>query len=72
VKGDISHMKGDSRQASLYYKYKKDFAVLFFGGHYFLVKSQNVVGKSVIKISTVPRYACYEELYDCIQQCHID
>ena len=31
-----------------------------------------MVGKSVIDISTVPRYACYEELYDCIKQCHID
>ena len=36
------------------------------------MKSQHVVGKSVIDISTVPRYACYEELYDCIKQCHID
>jgi hypothetical protein len=72
VKGDRSHMKGDSRQATLYYKYKKDFAVLFFGNDYSLVESQHTVRKSVIDISTVPRYACYEELYDCIKQCHID
>ena len=31
-----------------------------------------MVGKSIIDISTVPRYACYEELYDCMKQCHID
>jgi hypothetical protein len=61
VKGDASHMKGDSRQATLYYKYKTDFAVHSFGDHYSLVKAQHVVGKSVIDISTVPRYACDEE-----------
>ncbi len=72
VKGYICHMKGDSRQATLYYKYRKDFAVLSFGDHYSLVKSQHVVGKSVIDISTVPRYAFYEELSDCIKQCHIE
>jgi hypothetical protein len=63
VKGDISHMMGDSRQATLYYKYKTDFAVLLFGDHNALVKSQHVAGKSVIDISIVPRYACYKELW---------
>ncbi len=72
MKGDIRHMKGDSRQATLYYKYKKDLAVLFFGDQYSLVKSQHVVGKSVIDFGTIPRYAFYEELHDCIKQCHID
>ncbi len=72
MKGDISHMKGESRQATMYYKFKKDFAVLSFGDHYSLVTYQHVVGKSVIDISSVPRYACYEELYDCIKQCHTD
>ncbi len=72
VKGNISHMMGASRQATLYYKYKKDFAVLSFGDHYSLVKSQHVVGKSVIDIITVLKYACYVELHDCIKQCHID
>jgi hypothetical protein len=51
---------------------KKGFVVLSLGDHYSLVKSQHVVGKSVIDISTVPRYACYEELYNYIKQCHID
>ncbi len=46
--------------------------MLSFGEHYSLVRSKDVVGKTTIDISTVPRYVCYEELYDAIRQCHID
>jgi hypothetical protein len=53
-------------------QYKKDFTVLSFGEHYSLVRSKDVVGKTTIDISTVPRYVCYEELNDAIRQCHID
>ncbi len=45
--------------------------MLPFGEHYSLVRSKDVVGKTTIEISTVPRYVCYEELSYAIRQCHI-
>jgi hypothetical protein len=63
---------GDAKQATVHYKYKNDFAVLPFGKHYSLVRFKDVVGKTTIDISTVPRYVCYEELYDAIHQRHIN
>jgi len=72
VKGDVTFTKGDSKTATMHYKYRKDFAVMKFGEHFSLVRSKDVVGKTVVDISTVPRYVCYEELYDAIRECHID
>jgi hypothetical protein len=68
VKGDVPFTKGDVKQATLHYKYKKDFAVLSLGDHCSPVRSKDVVGKATIDISTVPRYVCYEELYNAIRQ----
>ncbi len=69
VKGDVTFTKGDSKTATMHYKYRKDVAVMKFGDHYSLVQSKDVVGKTVVDISTVPRYVCYEELYDAIRRC---
>jgi hypothetical protein len=72
VKGGVTCTNGEAKQATVHYKYKKDFAVLSFGDQSSLVRSKNVVGKATIDISTVPCYVCFEELYDAIRQCHID
>jgi hypothetical protein len=72
VKGDVTFTKGDAKTATMHYKYRKDFAVMKFGDHYLLVQSKDVVGKTGVDISTIPRYVCYKELYDAIRECHID
>jgi hypothetical protein len=59
MKGDVTYTKRNSRQATMYYKYKKDFSVSSFDDHYYsLVRSKDVVEKAVIDIS---RYVYYEE-----------
>jgi hypothetical protein len=62
VKGDVTFTKGDAKTATMHYKYRKDFAVMKFGDHYSLVRSKDVVGKTVVDISTIPHYVCYKEL----------
>jgi hypothetical protein len=37
VKGDVTFTKGDSKTATMHYKYRKDFAVMKFSDHYYLV-----------------------------------
>jgi hypothetical protein len=51
---------------------KRDFAVLAFGDHYSLVKRRAVIGKEEVDVSTVPRYCCYEDMFEAISKCHID
>jgi hypothetical protein len=51
VKGDVAFTKGDAKQATVHYKYKKDFAMLSFGDHYSLVRSKDVVGRTAIDLA---------------------
>ncbi len=62
VKGVVTFTKGDAKQATVHYKYKIDFVALSFGDHYSLVRSEDVVGRTAIDISTVPRYVCFTTL----------
>jgi hypothetical protein len=66
IKGDLSDTRANA------YKLKRDFAVLAFGDHYSLVLRKDILGKEEADVSTVPRYCCYEDMFDAIRKCHID
>ncbi len=42
VNGDVTFTKGNAKQTTLHYKYKKDSAVLSFGEHFSLVKAKDI------------------------------
>ncbi len=66
IRGDLSDTSASAD------KLKRDFAVLVFGDHYSLVLRKDVLGKEEVDGSTVPRYCCYEDMFDAISKCHID
>jgi hypothetical protein len=54
------------------YKLKHDFAVVTFEHDYLVVKRKGVIGRTVVDVSSLPRYCCYEDLFDSICKCHVD
>jgi hypothetical protein len=66
IKGDLSDSSANA------YKLNRDFAVLAFEDHYSLVLREDVLSKEEVDVSTMPRYCCYEDMFDAIRKCRIN
>jgi hypothetical protein len=67
-------IKGEKKsKSSSDYMLKRDYAIDTFGeAHYSVVLRKDVLDKEEVDLGQLPRYCCYEDLFDAIYKCHVD